>query len=364
MTIRIFVTGGTFDKEYNELSGQLFFSDTHLPEMLALGRSRINVAIHTLMMIDSFDMTEEDRATIAQSCLEAKEDRILITHGTDTIVKTARVLAGKIKNKTIVLTGAMIPYKFGSSDGLFNIGSASAFVQTLPNGVYVTMNGRCFRWNNVRKDRRTGEFRELEESNSDEAYRAELKNFIETVRSILGRGATDSFALEDMYHAAHTLGLDGVVYLEKCDDRRHVNVLLGLTTDGVHLYDPLSGLKVKPYNEIQFGMYCQPVGALRDEFEAYEQQQGLDESGDVWDRYGKRGRLLFDFLSRHEFRSVHADGILDMDDLPTLQNNRSSSDCAPICLFIMSRGLWKVRAATATPLSADAISRPKSAAGD
>lgn len=168
MAIKIFVTGGTFDKEYNELNGSLFFKDTHLPEMLTLGRSRVQVDIRTLMMIDSLEMTEEDRETIAQNCIKAKEDKILITHGTDTMVETARVLAEKIKNKTIILTGAMIPYKFGSSDGLFNLGSALAFVQILPNGIYIVMNGRYFKWDNVRKDKITGEFKELEESNNYE----------------------------------------------------------------------------------------------------------------------------------------------------------------------------------------------------
>lgn len=161
MTIRIFVTGGTFDKEYNELKGELFFKDTHLPEMLTLGRSRVSVAIETLMMIDSLEMTNADRETIAQHCLMAKEDRIIITHGTDTMVTTARVIAANIKNKTIIITGAMIPYKFGSSDGLFNLGSALAFVQTLPVGVYVAMNGRYFDWNNVHKNTTIGEFEEF-----------------------------------------------------------------------------------------------------------------------------------------------------------------------------------------------------------
>lgn len=162
MLIRIFVTGGTFDKEYNELTAQLFFKDTHLPEMLSLGRSRVPIDIRTLMMIDSLDMSEEDRETIAQNCLKAKEEKIIITHGTDTMIDTAKVIAQKVKNKTIVLTGAMIPYKFGSSDGLFNLGSALAFVQSLPYGVYVAMNGRCFKWDNVRKNKKTGEFEELQ----------------------------------------------------------------------------------------------------------------------------------------------------------------------------------------------------------
>ena len=161
MPIRIFVTGGTFDKEYNEITGHLFFKDTHLPEMLRLGRSRLEVRIQTLMMIDSLDMTDADRDMIAGHCEKADESLILITHGTDTMAETARVLASRGIGKTIVLTGAMIPYKFGSSDGLFNLGSALAFVQALQPGVYVAMNGRIFNWDNVRKNRQTGEFEEI-----------------------------------------------------------------------------------------------------------------------------------------------------------------------------------------------------------
>ena len=161
MQIRIFVTGGTFDKEYNELDGSLFFKDTHLPEMLKLGRSRVEVVIETLMLIDSLEMTDSDRNTILEHCRKTKEDRIVITHGTDTMDVTARALGEKIRDKTIVLTGAMIPYKFGSSDGLFNLGSALAFAQTLPRGVYVAMNGRYFTWDNVKKNRQTGQFEEV-----------------------------------------------------------------------------------------------------------------------------------------------------------------------------------------------------------
>lgn len=168
MTIKIYVTGGTFDKEYNELNSSLFFKDTHLPEILTLGRSRVLVDIKTLMMIDSLDMSDENRETIVQNCFQTKEHKILITHGTDTMIETARVIAEKIKNKTVVLTGAMIPYKFGSSDGLFNLGSALAFSQTLPCGVYITMNGRYFKWDNVRKDKKTGAFKELDKSNDNE----------------------------------------------------------------------------------------------------------------------------------------------------------------------------------------------------
>jgi L-asparaginase len=162
MSIRILVTGGTFDKEYDELHGRLFFKETHIHEMLRLGRCRVPVTVETVMMMDSLDMTEADRMRIAEVCRQTPEDRIVITHGTDTIVETAAVLAHEKTAKTIVLTGAMIPWAFGSSDGLFNLGSAISFAQTLPSaGVYVAMNGRCFKWDNVRKDRSTGTFETL-----------------------------------------------------------------------------------------------------------------------------------------------------------------------------------------------------------
>jgi L-asparaginase len=161
--IRIFITGGTFDKAYNELTGDLYFEDSHLPEMLKLGRCKLDLAIRTLMMIDSLQMTDDDRQIVLDQCRNVPESRILITHGTDTMVRTAEVLAHGIADKTIVLTGAMIPYKFGSSDGLFNLGSALAFAQTLPPGVYVAMNGRHFAWNRVRKNHKTGVFEEVGE---------------------------------------------------------------------------------------------------------------------------------------------------------------------------------------------------------
>jgi len=164
MSIRIFITGGTFDKEYNELEGKLYFKDSHLREMLSLGRSRLEVDVRTLMMVDSLDMTDADRQLILDQCRKAKEDRILITHGTDTMEITARLLGPVVAKKTVVLTGAMVPYKFGSSDGLFNLGSALAFVQTLPPGVYIAMNGRCFTWDNVRKNTKTGTFEEVRPS--------------------------------------------------------------------------------------------------------------------------------------------------------------------------------------------------------
>jgi len=160
MTIALFITGGTFDKEYNELTGKLFFKKSHLREMLSLGRSRVSARIQTLLMIDSLNMTEKHRKLIAKACLAAKEKRILITHGTDTMEKTAHYLAHEVRGKTIVLTGAMVPYKFGSSDGMFNLGSAMAFVQVLPPGVYVAMNGRFFEWQKVTKDRKRGFFKE------------------------------------------------------------------------------------------------------------------------------------------------------------------------------------------------------------
>lgn len=161
MAIRIFITGGTFDKEYNELNGELYFKDTHLSDLLEMGRSRVAVEIRTLMMVDSLEMTDQDRELIVHQCNNCEENKIVITHGTDTMSETAKVLAQKVKDKTIVLTGAMIPIKFGSSDGLFNLGSALAFAQTLPPGVYVAMNGRYFNWDNVRKNRQTGVFEEV-----------------------------------------------------------------------------------------------------------------------------------------------------------------------------------------------------------
>lgn len=162
--IRLFVTGGTFDKEYDEINGHLYFQDTHLPEMLELGRCRVEVHVRTLMLIDSLDMTDADRELIAHNCAEAPEPHVVITHGTDTMVDTARVLAERIAGKTIVLTGAMIPIAFGSSDGLFNLGGAIAAVQVLPPGVYITMNGRVFPWDDVRKNRDTGVFEALDPS--------------------------------------------------------------------------------------------------------------------------------------------------------------------------------------------------------
>ena len=159
--IKIFATGGTFDKEFNEINGKLFFKETHLYELLQLGRSQLDVKVETLMMVDSFKMSKSEKTYIVDKCKNEKTNRIIITHGTDTMVDTARLIAKYISNKTIILTGAMIPIKFGSSDGLFNLGSALSFIQVIDPGVYITMNGRYFKWNNVRKNKELGIFERI-----------------------------------------------------------------------------------------------------------------------------------------------------------------------------------------------------------
>ena len=157
--IQILITGGTFDKSYNHISGDLFFEKTHIPEMLERSKCRLNVDVKTLMMIDSLEMTQKDIEKIIDECKKTKSSRIVITHGTDTMVNTAEKIAEKIKNKTIVLTGAMIPYAFGSSsDGFFNLGSALSFVQTLKNGIYIAINGQCFDYDKVEKNKLRGYF--------------------------------------------------------------------------------------------------------------------------------------------------------------------------------------------------------------
>jgi L-asparaginase len=165
--IAIFVCGGTFDKEYDEITGRLFFKETHVPEMLRLGRSRVEVTVRTVMTIDSLEMTDADRDLVARHCQACAESRIVITHGTDTMVETAATLAHMVSGKTIVLTGAMIPYAFGSSDGLFNLGSALSFAQALPPGIYVAMNGRAFPWDCVGKNRVTGYFEPIDSDGVD-----------------------------------------------------------------------------------------------------------------------------------------------------------------------------------------------------
>ena len=157
--IQILITGGTFDKSYNHLKGDLYFKKTHIPEMLERSKSRLNVNVKTLMMIDSLEMTEKDIRLIINECINSKSKRIIITHGTDTMVKTATKIAKEVKDKTIVLTWAMIPYAFGSSsDGFFNLGSALSFVQVLKTGVYVAMNGQYFKHDKVKKNIEKGFF--------------------------------------------------------------------------------------------------------------------------------------------------------------------------------------------------------------
>lgn len=160
MSIRLFITGGTFDKEYNELEEKLLFKDTHMGDILKQARSKLDIKIRTLMMIDSLHMTEEDRENIAQNCQKSTEDKIVITHGTGTMENTAKYLSDRIKDKTIVLTGAMVPFVLGNSDGLFNLGTALAFVQTLPHGVYIAMNGKFFHAGKVHKNTSIGVFEE------------------------------------------------------------------------------------------------------------------------------------------------------------------------------------------------------------
>ena len=159
--IKIFSTGGTFDKEFNEITGELFFKKTQLYELLELGRSKLDVKIETLMMVDSLKMSNTERQYIVDKCKNEKTNNIIVTHGTDTMVKTAELIANQITDKTIILTGAMIPIKFGSSDGLFNLGSAMSFVQVLEPGVYITMNGRYFNYDNVRKNKKLGIFEKI-----------------------------------------------------------------------------------------------------------------------------------------------------------------------------------------------------------
>lgn len=175
MKIRIIVTGGTFDKEYNELSGKLFFRSTHIHEILATGRCKLPVQVTELMMIDSLDMTGAHREKILEQCRKSPEEHIVITHGTDTMEQTAKLLGRNISDKTIVLTGAMVPYKFGSSDGLFNLGSALSFAQALPPGVYIAMNGKLFHWNNVRKNKKIGEFESAAQPRSSAPGKARRK---------------------------------------------------------------------------------------------------------------------------------------------------------------------------------------------
>lgn len=159
--IQIFITGGTLDKHYNELSGELSFPETHLPAMLKQARCTAQIDMQQLMLKDSLEMTDSDREEIKQNCIATKAQQIIITHGTDTMVETAKHLALLVKDKTIVLVGAMIPYTINNSDALFNLGCAITAVQLLPADIYITMNGKIFAWDKVVKDTQVGEFRAL-----------------------------------------------------------------------------------------------------------------------------------------------------------------------------------------------------------
>jgi len=159
--IRILITGGTIDKEYDPLTGEMTFAKSHLSNMLNQVRSRVEVILEEVMLKDSLHMKEEDREEILNRCIKSTENKIIITHGTDTMVETAQILGRNIDDKTIVLVGAMIPYALGASDALFNLGCAFAAVQALPQGIYLTMNGKILDWDHVRKNRESGEFEEI-----------------------------------------------------------------------------------------------------------------------------------------------------------------------------------------------------------
>ncbi len=161
MSLRIIATGGTFDKHYNEHNGALGFADSHLPEVIARSRMTVPVALEVLPLLDSLDMHDADRARVLAACSAAAERAIVIVHGTDTMKETAAVLGAAALGKTIILTGAMIPYTIAHSDALFNLGFASAAAQLLPGGVYVAMNGQVFAWDNVTKNRSAGVFQPL-----------------------------------------------------------------------------------------------------------------------------------------------------------------------------------------------------------
>jgi len=161
MSLRIIATGGTFDKHYDELTGTLGFADSHLPAALARARMTVAVALEQLPLLDSLDMKDADRQRVLAACRASANDAIVIVHGTDTMRETAGVLGQAALGKTVVLTGAMIPYEIANSDALFNLGFACGVAQVLPPGVYVAMNGQVFAWDKVIKNRTAGVFQPL-----------------------------------------------------------------------------------------------------------------------------------------------------------------------------------------------------------
>ena len=161
MKIRLFITGGTIDKVYNQSNGELEFDKTHFPEILSRARLEIDVLIEELLLIDSLDMVDADRELILEKCVKCDERFILITHGTDTMCETARLLGESSIDKTIVLFGSMVPYAVSDSDAFFNFGCALGSLQLLETGVYIAMNGRVLPWNDVEKNRSLGVFQTL-----------------------------------------------------------------------------------------------------------------------------------------------------------------------------------------------------------
>jgi len=159
--LRIFITGGTLDKEYRQTDGELVLTKTHVNEILSLGKCSLIPGLEIIMLKDSLFMDEQDRQKILKKCLECDDQQIVITHGTDTMAETAGVLGPELVHKTVVLVGAMIPFTFRDSDAVFNMGFALGAVQTLPPGVYIAMNARIFMWNNVRKNKQSGVFEKI-----------------------------------------------------------------------------------------------------------------------------------------------------------------------------------------------------------
>ena len=167
--------------------------------------------------------------------------------------------------------------------------------------------------------------------------RSSVKEFVKTARGIVKREKDSPFSLEDIYALTNYLGIDGLIYLEKFDDRRHVNVVLELGKSSITLYDPMFGVKLKPYNEVQFGMYCKPVGTFKNEFERYEQKLESERSENIWIQYGQKGKMLFNFFNRYfGFGPLYNKSIASLDKLPNIQNSLISSDCAPLSLFIIT----------------------------
>lgn len=158
MEIKVLITGGTIDKVYNELTGELVFDQTHIVDMLNRGRSMAETQSEVLFLKDSLEMNDDDRKLILDKCLASQTDKIVITHGTDTMVETAKLLGEKIKDKTVVLFGSMIPYSVNNSDALFNLGVAMGVVQTIKSGVYVVMNGQVYEFDKVIKNKTLGIF--------------------------------------------------------------------------------------------------------------------------------------------------------------------------------------------------------------